>query len=691
MKSGVVPSLVGVLICALAPPAAAAGPADVDGGRIVNADHEPGNWLSHGRTYDEQRFSPLTQINADNVGKLGLAWYYDLNTRRGVEGTPIVVDGVMYDISAWDVTVALDARTGRELWKYDPKVPPEWGRYACCDVVSRGLAVWKGKVIIGTLDGRLIALDARNGKPVWTTQTSDGKSPYSITGAPRVFDGKVVIGNAGADLGVRGYISAYDAQTGKQLWRFYTVPGDPAKGFENKAMEMAARTWHGEWWKLGGGGTAWDSIVYDPQLRLVYIGTGNGSPLVADFRSPGGGDNLFLCSIVAVRIDTGEYVWHYQQVPEEKWDYDSTQSMILADLTLDGKPRKVIMQAPKDGFFYVLDRATGELLSARPYVANFWANRIDMATGRPIVNPAANFGTEPIPMTPAAAGGHNWNPMAYSPLTGLTYFAAHDIWIAYSKDPGFKPQPFRSNAGWGFGIGQPPEKMRAIQSFLDSSEKGWLMAWDPVQQREAWRVQYPRPGSGGVLATAGNLVVQGTPMQTLAIYRADNGAKLWEMPVQNVPVAGPVTYTVDGEQYIAVNAGWGGGMALVELAYGRTRDNSSARVLAFKLGGTATLPPLDPQPPIPHPPPLRASEETVKNGAALYARTCQICHGTRAVGGVKDLRHMTPETHKEFDDIVLHGARASRGMASFADLLNQADSAAIHAYVIARANEDWGK
>jgi quinohemoprotein ethanol dehydrogenase len=369
--------------------ALAAGPAAVDAIRLRNAAEDPGNWVTHGRTYDEQRFSTLNQINDANVSRLGLAWYHDLNTHRGVEGTPLVVDGVMYNTSAWNVTMALDARTGKQLWLYDPKVPKPWGRYACCDVVSRGLAVWKGKVIIATLDGRVIALNAKTGKPVWSVLTVDNQWPYTITGAPRVFDGKVVVGNGGADLGVRGYVTAYDADTGKQLWRFFTVPGDPSKGFESPAMEMAAKTWKGEWWKLGGGGTVWDSIVYDPELDLIYLGVGNGSPLVAEYRSPGGGDNLFLCSIVAIKADTGEYVWHYQEVPAEQWDFTATQSMILADLVLDGKPRKVIMQAPKDGFFYVLDRATGELLSAREYAPNYWASHVDLKTGRPVVNPAS--------------------------------------------------------------------------------------------------------------------------------------------------------------------------------------------------------------------------------------------------------------------------------------------------------------
>ncbi len=381
-----------------------AGPAAVDAARLLGAGAEPDQWLSDGRTYDAQRYSPLNQITPANVGKLGLAWYADLNTYRGVEGTPLFIDGVLYDVSAWNIVTAYDARTGKQLWTYDPQVPREWGRYACCEPVSRGIAAWKGRIILATLDGRLIAVDARSGQPVWTTQTFDKTQPYSITGAPRVFDGKVVIGNGGADLGARGFVGAYDADTGKPLWRFYVTPGDPAKGFEDKAMAMAAKTWNGEWWKLGGGGAPWDSITYDPKLQLVYFGTGNGTPLVAQYRSPGGGDNLFLCSVVAVNVDSGKYAWHYQEVPSEEWDYDCNQTLIQADLKIGGKPRQVLLHAPKDGFFYVLDRRTGKLISAKNYVPVTWAKGIDLKTGRPIVNPEARYDTTPVLVTPGPGG-----------------------------------------------------------------------------------------------------------------------------------------------------------------------------------------------------------------------------------------------------------------------------------------------
>ena len=580
----------------------------------------PGDWTMDGHTYDAQRYSPLDRINEHNVHKLGLQWFYDLDTLRGVEATPLAVEGVLYDISAWDVTYAFDVKSGKLLWSYDPKVPREWGRYACCEPVSRGLAWWQGHVIIATLDGRLISLDAHTGQPVWTTQTFDKSEPYSITGAPRVFDGKVVVGNGGADFGARGFVGAWDAKTGASLWRFYIVPGDPAKGFENDAMKRAAGTWNGEWWKLGGGGGAWDSIVYDPQLQMVYIGTGNGTPLARDYRSPGGGDNLYLCSVLALDANTGEYRWHYQEVPGEEWDYDCTESLILADLKIGGKPRKVLLHAPKDGYFYVLDRRTGEFLSANNYVPVSWSRGIDPKTGVPEVDSAARYGTDPVLITPGPGGGHNWFPMAFSPKTGLAYFPAFEQWFVYARAPGFEPKAFRSNSGWGGYSGAALEKRKALQKEADPREKAWLVAWDPVRQQEAWRVPLPRHGNGGVLTTAGNLVVEGTTRQTLAIFRATDGKPLWEMPVQSAPVAGPITFLVGDQQYMAVNAGWGGGAAQIERATGTAMNRAAARLLVFKLGGTRELPPLAATSTalVTEPPPLMASEATVKRGAELF-------------------------------------------------------------------------
>ncbi|HWL63961.1 MAG TPA: PQQ-dependent dehydrogenase, methanol/ethanol family [Steroidobacteraceae bacterium] len=666
----------------------------VDAARLQNAAAEPGQWLMDGRDYMAQRFSPLKAINESNVSQLGIAWFADLDTYRGVEATPLFVDGVIYNVSAWNVAYAHDAKTGRLLWTYDPQVPRDYGRIACCEPVARGLAFWKGKVIIATLDGRLIALDAKNGQPAWEASTFERSQPWSITGAPRVFDGLVVVGNGGADLGVRGFVSAWDADTGEFRWKFWLVPGDPAQGPDgaasDSAMEMAAKTWTGEWWKLGGGGTAWDSIAYDPELQLVYIGTGNGSPLAYKHRSPQGGDNLFLCSIVAVDARTGAYRWHYQETPEEDWDYTCTQSIVQADLTIEGRQRKVLMHAPKNGFFYVIDRATGELISAKNHVPVNWTTGIDKATGRPTINPEAHAGTDPVLVTPGPGGAHNWFPMAYSPETGLAYFPYYEHWFVYAFDPGFTPQPFRSNSGWGGYSGPALQKRMALTREAAEKENAGLVAWDPVKQEARWRVPLPRHGNGGVLATAGNLVFEGTTKQTFAAFRATDGKLLWEMPVQSAPVSGPITFELDGEQYIAVNAGWGGGAAQVERGAGTAQHRASARLLVFKLGGTTQLPPLPPAQPIPNPPPLRASEATVRKGGEVFARTCAQCHGQLAVGGLKDLRLMDQATHAQFNDIVLKGLRVQKGMASFADILSVEDVEAVHAYVISRANEDWG-
>jgi quinohemoprotein ethanol dehydrogenase len=661
----------------------------------ARAPLEAGNWVMDGRTYEAQRYSPLKRINERNVGRLGLAWFAELNTFRGVEATPLAVDGVLYNISAFNITTAYDVKTGKELWSYDPQVPREWGRYACCEPVARGLALWKRNLLIGTLDGRLISLDAATGKPQWSVQTTDKDWPYTITGTPRVFDDLVVVGNSGADFGVRGFVAAYDAATGKLRWKFFLVPGDPSKGPDGVAsdpiMPMAAKTWNGQWWKLGGGGTAWDSFSYDAKRKLVFVGTGNGSPIAQQHRSPGGGDNLFLCSIVALDAESGAYRWHYQEVPGEQWDYTCTQSIVLATLPVDGKNRDVLLHAPKNGFFYVLDRATGKLLSANNFVPVNWATHVDIASGRPAMNPEMQYGEEPVLVTPGPGGGHNWFPMAYSPDTKLAYFPAYEHWFVYAAAPTFEPKKFRSNGGWGGYTGEKLKKRMELQKLGDPRENAFLLAWDPVKQRAAWKVPLPRHGNGGVLTTAGNLVIEGTTKQTLSIFRATDGKVLWEMPVQTAPVAGPITFMVGAEQFIAVNAGWGGGAAQIERAIGTAVNRASARLLVFKLGGQATLPPLPDAPPIPDPPPLRAAEDAVRRGAELFANTCAQCHGQLAVGGTKDLRHMTPETHAAFSDIVLKGLRADKGMASFAGLLQPGEVEAIHAYVISRANEDWGR
>ncbi|MFO7276079.1 MAG: PQQ-dependent dehydrogenase, methanol/ethanol family [Pseudomonadota bacterium] len=661
----------------------------MDEARLVAADEHPGQWMSHGRTYSEQRFSPLTQINTENVSQLGLTWYADFDTRRGQESTPLVIDGVVYVTTAWSKVYAFDAKTGKELWKYDPKVPGEWAVNACCDVVNRGVAAWKGKLYLGALDGRLIAIDAKTGKPVWEVYTIDRDKPYTITGAPRVAKGKVIIGQGGSEFHMRGYVSAYDAETGEMLWRWYIVPGNPADGFENPQMEMAAKTWGGEWWKTGGGGAPWDGITYDPETNLVYVGTGNGAPWPADIRSPGGGDHLFLASIVALDVDTGEYRWHYQMTPNESWDYDNTQQITVADLVIDGKKRHVVMQASKNGFFYVLDAKTGELISAQNFVPVNWAKGIDMKTGRPIVNPESKYTTERgFVALPSFAGAHSWHPMSYSPITGLVYIPAVNSsypFVAAYEDDNPMGQKLSISFAKSAEMLRDPKTLRV--------NEGILLAWDPVQQKEVWRVSHGQGRGGGTLATAGGLVFQGTggglqteglsvPMHFSA-YRADDGTKLWSFAAQTGVLAGPVSYEVDGEQYIAVVAGHRQG--------GDYYSPNYSRLLVFKLGGTAELPPPIEVPPRRLDPPApfgTTAQLTV--GEEKYSRFCSTCHGVDAQSGgmFPDLRY-SPTLHSQeaFDAIVLGGALTENGMVSFARAITPEEAQAIRAFVTQRANE----
>jgi quinohemoprotein ethanol dehydrogenase len=674
------------------PIAEPAAVADVDSARIRAADQEPGNWMTHGRTYSEQRYSPLDNINADNASDLGLAWYYDLDTDRGQEATPIVVDGLMYVSTAWSKVKALNAASGELIWSYDPKVPGQKAVEVCCDVVNRGVAVWKGRVYVGTLDGRLIAIDAVTGKSDWEVQTTDPGLPFSITGAPRIFNDKVVIGNGGAEFGVRGYVTAYDTATGKMVWRFHTVPGDPSKPFESDAMERAAATWTGEWWKHGGGGTAWDAMVFDPESNLLYVGVGNGSPWNQAIRSPDGGDNLYLSSIVALNADTGEYVWHYQTTPGESWDYTATQPLILAELEIAGEQRKVIMQAPKNGFFYVIDRATGTFISAQPFATVTWATGIDQETGRPMENPAARYsGPAPALVAPGPAGAHSWQPMSFSPDTGLVYIPVQDLAFPYFDDPNYEPTALGFNTGVDFDKAALPQ-IREVKEQVFGSIKGHLLAWDPVAQEEVWRVEYPGPSNGGVLTTAGNLAVQGTAKGDVVVYRADNGKQLWSAHAQTGVLAGPVSYAIDGEQYISVAAGWGGVFALApgEIGLMSGRLGNKSRVLTFKLGGNAKLPEASVLPPLAFDPPeATADEETVAQGKFLYHRHCVVCHGDAAVSGglLPDLRASPALQGELFQSIVLDGVLTERGMVSYAAELGVDDVEAIRAYLIARAHE----
>ncbi len=680
--------------CAAAPEAedqAAPAAANVNQSRLLGAEQEPESWLSYGRTYSEQRFSPLDQIDEQSVAKLGLAWSFDLETRRGVEATSLVVDGVMYTTSAWSIVHALDARTGRRLWSYDPNVAKDKSKHACCDVVNRGVAVYEGQVFVGVLDGRLVALDAATGRENWSVATVDPTLPYTITGAPRVIEGKVLIGNGGAEYGVRGFIAAYDATSGERLWRFFTVPGDPALGFENDAMKMAAETWNGEWWKLGGGGgTVWDAMAYDPELGLLYIGVGNGTPWNQEIRSPGGGDNLFLSSIVALRPGTGEYVWHYQTTPGETWDYTATQHIILADMEIEGRLRKVLMQAPKNGFFYVIDRESGELISANNYIPITWASHVDLATGRPVEKEGARYKDSPFLLMPSYLGGHNWHPMSYNPQTGLVYIPVLDIPAAYAQpQAGFVYRPGATNLGIDGPIAGLPDD-QAERDALRPMIAGRLVAWDPKAQKEAWRVEYRGPWNGGTLTTAGNLVFQGTADAQLVAYRADDGEALWSFPTQTGVVAPPMTFELDGEQYLSVNVGWGGAFALVfgEYIQPESMPNVS-RVLTFKLGATGSLPEVDWKPAVAfNPPAQEADAETIAEGHNLYQEVCLGCHGLNAVSGllIPDLRGSALlHDAAGWDEVLLGGALRARGMASFADELDGPQSAAIRAYVIQQA------
>ncbi|MDA9433780.1 PQQ-dependent dehydrogenase, methanol/ethanol family [Bradyrhizobium sp. CCBAU 51627] len=670
--------------------------ANVSAERLSKATAENGNWMLHGRTYKEERFSPLDQIKRENLEQLNLAWHADLDSERGQEATPIVVDGIMYVSTAWSKVFALDAASGKQLWSYDPKVPGEWAVHACCDVVNRGVAVWEGKVFVGTLDGRLVALDSRTGMPVWETLTIDRKYPYTITGAPRVVKGKVIIGNGGAEMGVRGYVTAYDSETGKQVWRFYTVPGDPSKPFESPILASAAKTWSGEWWKFGGGGTVWDSMSYDPELDLLYIGVGNGSPWNHKIRSEGKGDNLFLSSIVALRPDTGEYVWHYQTTPGDSWDYTATQHMILADMQIEGQERKVLMQAPKNGFFYVLDRTNGKLISAEKYAAMNWATGVDKETGRPIENPEARYANNPNGLfiaLPGPSGAHNWHPMSFSPRTGLVYIPALTLGFPFLADTSMTADREQGwNAGVRMGVGLLPTDKRTRDE-MKANVFGQLLAWDPIRQKAAWAVRHPGVWNGGVLSTAADLVFQGTQQGELVAYSAADGTKLWSRKTLSGVIAPPISYAVNGEQYVAVLVGFGGSIALTggEAALGTFPQPNKPRLLAFKIGGKDVLAVGAERTAVTTTsvPPKIGDVQTVANGNELYHLYCGACHGIGAISGgvLPDLRHSELVGSRDaFNSVVREGALKSRGMAPFAAVLSDSQTEAIRAYVIDRAH-----
>ena len=660
---------------------AAAAVQRVDGAFIrANAAKTP-DWPTTGVDYAETRYSRLDQINAANVKDLGLAWSYNLESTRGVEATPVVVDGIMYVSASWSVVHAIDTRTGQRIWTYDPQVDRSTGFKGCCDVVNRGVALWKGKVYVGAWDGRLIALDAATGKEVWHQNTFEGKKgSLTITGAPRVFKGKVIIGNGGAEYGVRGDITAYDAETGEQKWRWFSVPGDPSKPFEDESMKRAAKTWDpgGKWWEAGGGGTMWDSMTFDAELNTMYVGTGNGSPWSHKARSPKGGDNLYLASIVALDPDTGKYKWHYQETPGDNWDYTSTQPMILADIKIAGKQRKVILHAPKNGFFFVLDRTNGKFISAKNFVPVNWASGYDK-NGRPMNIAAARDGSKPQDAVPGPYGAHNWHPMSFNPQTGLVYLPAQNVpvnlmddkkWEFNQAGPG-KPQ---SGTGWNtakFFNAEPPK----------SKPFGRLLAWDPVAQKAAWSVEHVSPWNGGTLTTAGNVVFQGTADGRFVAYHAASGEKLWEAPTGTGVVAAPSTYMVDGKQYVSVAVGWGGVYGLAARA---TERQGPGTVYTFAVGGKAKMPEFVAQRTGQLLQGVKYDPAKVEAGTMLYVANCVFCHGVPGVdrgGNIPNLGYMDASYIENLPSFVFKGPAMARGMPDFTGKLSGDDVESIKAFI----------
>jgi quinohemoprotein ethanol dehydrogenase len=672
----------------------------IDLDRVMSRDKEPQNWLTLGGNYQMQHYSPLTKINADNVGTLGFAWEYDASSRRGrvqhgQEATPIVVDGIMYTSGPWGTVYALDAKTGAERWRYDPEVDGNYARRACCDVVNRGVAVWEGKVYVGVLDGYLVCLDAETGKTLWRVDTiTDRERAYTITSPPQVAGDVVVIGNSGGEFGVRGYITAYDLNTGEQAWRFFTVPGDPKNGFEHPELETAAETWDpNSNWQAGLGGTAWGEPTYDPELNLLYIGTGNSSPYPIWHRSPSGGDNLYLVSILAINPDNGRLKWHYQTTPGEIWDFTCTSTMTLADIEIDGTTRKVLMTAPKNGFYYVMDRETGKLISANNYVPVNWASGIDLETGRPILTDDGWYKDEPRIVYPGNAGGHNWQPMSYSPSTGLAYIPCMNLPFIFESAREFS---YNRDNNMGMGRNHPSDSpLENTRGELPKHE-AFLLAWDPVRQKEAWRVGMSTVDfNGGVLSTGSNLVFEGTVDGFLVVYDASTGRELKRIETGTSIIAAPVTYEIDGEQYVAVMAGHGGA-TLPFYAKGAAMEKyvNNGRILAFKLGGGVTpLPPRIAEYEVPPPPQRDVKDDRVIAGEKLYSVHCSPCHagfGKDHNSGYPDLSRMLPATHDMFNKIVLEGAYSAFGMARFDDVLNTDDVEAIHDFLVRRQMDVYG-
>lgn len=695
------------LLCLLVVPSASAARADTPPVAAAQEEQQPGDWPSYGRTPSEQRYSPLSQIDRRTVGQLKLAWYLDLDSNRGQEGTPLVVNGVMYATTNWSRVKALDAATGRVLWEYDPRTPGDIALRGCCDTVNRGAAYWEGKVYVGTFDGRLIALDARNGRPVWSVNTIPADATlgdirsYTVDGAPRIAHGVVVIGNGGAEFGARGFVSGFDARTGALKWRFYTVPA-PGNRPDHAASDatlsrIAWPTWQpdGGWTRSGGGGTVWDSIVYDPVTDLLYIGVGNGSPWNYRFRSNGVGDNLFLGSIVALRPQTGEYVWHFQETPKDQWDFTASQHIMTLDLPIDGQVRHVIVHAPKNGFFYVLDARSGEFLSGTSYVFQNWADGLDPVTGRPRIRPEAMWSLTDRPWVgiPGALGAHNWQPMAYSPRTGLVYIPAQQIPALYKTPDRVRLHPVGLNLGAEMAAGSAPDDP-AARAQAAKALQGWLLAWDPVAQKARFRVDHRGPWNGGLLATGGDLVFQGLANGEFHAYDATNGQDLFRFNAQSGVIAPPVTYMAGGRQFVAVEVGWGGIYPLLVGGMARTGGwtVNHSRILAFALDGDATLPPSGQKGFLPVAPPVDYDAQQAGAGYVHYQNFCIACHGDNAESGgvLPDLRWSGAiRTPEGFRNVVLHGALTAYGMGSFASVLDDGQAEQIRQFLIKRANDTY--
>ncbi|MHA7900472.1 MAG: PQQ-dependent dehydrogenase, methanol/ethanol family [Henriciella sp.] len=645
----------------------AAVTAAVDDEALRAADANQGNWLTYGRNYSEDRYSELDQITPENLNELGIAWTLGLNSTRGIQSTPIVVDGIMYFTGPWSVLYAVDAREGEILWTFDPDVPRAKAADMCCGVVNRGVALYKGAIFLGTMDGRLISIDAATGESNWSVMTVPDESNYSITGAPRIANGKVVIGNAGAEYaGVRGYVTAYDAETGKQVWRFYTVPGDPSLPFENPILEMAAETWTGEWWKQGGGGTAWDSIVFDPEFNSVYIGVGNGTHWDQRIRSPEGGDNLFLSSIVAVDADTGAYKWHYQTTPGDTWDYTATQPIVLADLEIDGEPRKVLMQAPKNGFFYVIDREDGALISAEPFSYVNWAKSIG-EDGRPIEELGARYDDGRTHwIAPSSHGAHNWFPMSFNHETGLVYIPGvlQSGPYADNSDMSLSPNGVIRGNEYAVSVAFKAYNEQVVDPDAPPPGEGTgeLIAYDPIKQERVWAIPQPSRYNGGLLSTTTGLLMQGDAEGMFSIRDTKTGEILKQFDVNSGVISAPITYLVDGEQYITLIAEWGGGQGQI---FRLTDARYNGTVYTFKLGGTGSAPEKLPS---------DRRELTTRTtdasplelgwGYIHYMQNCAACHDIPgSYGGViPNLARSSDAVYDNLDAIVLDGIYAGIGM-----------------------------